>query len=191
MEGQPGIGWGWAIGRYFVLLFVVTGLLLFIDPNYFDLPLGSAQLGMDAKENPTRSVTLLRGLPFATAVTVEGGSGDPIEIVLGSREPNLAVEAEMTDPNGQVIWNKSLRLDTKPGQPGSAIWQSFLIGATEPGTYTLKVRQNAVGKIKVYFFQGPFVARMIILPIGVLLLSLIFSLARPKTRPMELSPTTS
>jgi hypothetical protein len=150
--------------RFLVTTLVVVGAFLLVDPNYFDIPLASALTGLEAKDAPVG--------PFATAVTFEAGQGEPITLVLAGRDAPLQVQGELTAPDGRTAWRDTFSIPHSTGGLLRGNWITRNAPAPVLGTYTLRLSQSQPGRIKVYFFQGPFVARMIALPITMLIINL-------------------
>jgi len=158
MEDRCGTLKYWVIMavKYFFFTILLTIGLVLIDPNYFDVPLGSGEAGLIADQAPPS--------PFATEITFVAPAGDPIQIVMGAKDKPLPIRTELISPKGTSVMDKSMNLTMTSGVTGNPEWKSLLGSAPENGTYTLRITQDAPGRIKVYFFQGPFVVRMYILP---------------------------
>lgn len=153
----------------------LTGILtlgaLLIDPNYFDAPLAVAEAGLPRDKAP--------GGLFATGVTFHAESGYAIQVVLAAKDSPLSLRLEMADPKGQPCLSQSLALTRSGSESGATEWKSLLGATGAPGTYTLTITQDGPGRVTLYFFQGPFVLRMVGLPLlAALLLGVLQKILR-------------
>jgi hypothetical protein len=161
------MSWWRGVLLYILLLVLAVFGLLAIDPNYFDMPLGRAETGLQAPQAPPP--------PFATAVTFDVQRGDAVEISLAAKDAALQIDLEVLGPRGDVVLRGKASLPGPKAGGRSHQWQSFLAPSPDDGQYTLRLTQDAPGRITVYFFQGPFTIRIIGLPFGMaLLLFLIY-----------------
>jgi len=157
-------GWleflGWSALKFLVITIFLVGGMLFVDPFYFDLPLSVAEAGMEPAQAPTP--------PFTTSVTFEASPGEPIKIALGARDAPTRARVEVLMPSGIAAYDSQMEI-SRPDGSGSPRgsrrgWQSFVIGVPESGSYTIRITQQTAGTIKIFLFQGPFVARLVFLP---------------------------
>jgi hypothetical protein len=155
-------GYDWATWLLWtgVKIVVLTGglvvVMLMVDPFYFDQPLAVAEAGLEPAQAPPP--------PFATSVVFGAELGDPVKFALGAREVNTRARVEVLQPSGLTIYDRELEIVKPTVAATRQGWQTFSIGIAESGTYTLRITQQNPGIIKVYLFQGPFLARMIFLP---------------------------
>lgn len=162
---------GWVILRYIVLLIVLTTGMVVIDPNYFQLGIAEGLMGLEDSKAPAT--------PFATEMTFTAAAGDPFKIDLGARQRELRdVRIELLDPDGKTLSDQVKHLLRPPDPNAKPTWLTLYSPAQRNGTYTLRLSQNAAGQAKVYIFQGPFVTRMIYLPIFAAILLFVFDIIR-------------
>lgn len=173
---EPNNGWGvfliWTAIKFVVLTLVLVFVMLLIDPFAFEQPLAVAEAGLEAAKAPSA--------PFTTAVVFSAEPGDPIKFAIGARDANINARIDVISPSGIMIDSRTLQISKPTMAATRQGWQSFSVGVPETGTYTLRITQNYPGLIKVYLFQGPFVARMIALPFFAALMLLLFNLLRRK-----------
>lgn len=173
-EQHPLAFWGLIVVKFFALLFIAGACMLLVDPYYFEFPIAQAEGGLPADKAPPP--------PFATAITFAAEAGQPILIALGARDTSLGmVGAEVTGPDGRVMMQTSLPVNRGSG-PHGADWKEFRSGSPMPGTYTLKLTQQAAGRMAVFFFQGPFIGRLLMLPALTALLLLLLQVAASRAR---------
>lgn len=155
----------WLGLEYLAILLILGGGLVYLDKNYFDFPLGEGELGLTGDQAPKFGT-------FATEIKFEGAKGYAIQIAMKARERGGPATVHLFDPSGIRIFSKTLDLIFNPSLPGNGEWQKLMTPGTGEGTYRLQLIQDFPGKTKVYFFQGPFVHRLIAIPLvaGFLLL---------------------
>ncbi len=144
-----------------------------IDPAYFQNPIGEGELGLLAADGYS--------MPATSEIEVVVDGVDPLQIDLKSADGDFSGTIEVLDPKGQMVLTNqfALRFFPKSFMPNHAKWQTFYAPALTRGTYSLRLTQNTPGKAKIYFYQGPFLVRMAMLPLiaGFFLLVIIFTLA--------------
>lgn len=162
----------WMFLRALAMLFVLVVGFLLIDNHAFELPLTEpCEAGLAANSAPQP--------PFATTIVFSANPGYPIETLLAAKDQSLGnVRVELLGPDGRTCLDCTTDLLRGPSWAGGAQWVSRAGGAPLVGTYTLRITQNEPGRIAVYFFQGPFTARMLVLPAIALVLSLLIHLWR-------------
>lgn len=162
---------GWVVLRYLALVLIVAAGMIAIDPNYFQLGIAEGLMGMEDSKAPAT--------PFATELTFAAAAGDPFKIDLGARHRELRdVRIELLDPDGKTVTDQTSHLLRPPDPNARPTWLSLYSPALRNGTYTLRLSQNEGGQVKVYVFQGPFVTRMVGLPIFTALLLFVFAIIR-------------
>ena len=169
--------WARKIASTFVLtiLMVVGGAI--IDPAYLDNPIGEGDLGVTAEDG--------YDMPATTEISVTADGIDSIRVDLKSELGDFGGELEVLAPDGRMLLRDRYALRKYPAtlMPNPAKWQSFNARNGGKGTYLVRLTQERPGRAKVFFYQGPFVARMLALPFIaafiVLFLSLTFS--KPKS----------
>ncbi|HNW34021.1 MAG TPA: hypothetical protein PKM25_03760 [Candidatus Ozemobacteraceae bacterium] len=162
---------GWVILRYVALLAILAGGMLIVDPNYFQNGIAEGFLGLEAAKAPTS--------PFATELTFPAAAGEPFKVDLGAKQQELRdVRIELLDPDGKPLTDLTTNLLRPPDQNARPTWRTIYVPALRNGTYTLRLSQNAPGQVKAYVFQGPFVTRMVFLPIFAALLLFVFDIIR-------------
>jgi hypothetical protein len=103
-------------------------------------------------------------------------------MVFGARDQSLNAMAELVNPDGNQGLNQPLTL-LRPQTTQKTSWVSLYGATTAIGTYTLRLTQDQPGRIKIYFFQGPFTARMIFLPCLAAIFLFIFQVIRRSRKP--------
>ncbi|EKD84001.1 MAG: hypothetical protein ACD_39C00310G0002 [uncultured bacterium] len=158
------------------ILMVVGGAI--IDPAYLDNPIGEGDLGVTAEEG--------YNMPATTEIAVTADGVDSIRVDLKSELGDFGGDIEVLAPDGRMVLQKQFALRKYPAtlMPNPAKWQSFNAHNSGKGTYLVRLTQERPGKAKVFFYQGPFIARMIALPFIagfiVLILGFTFSKSIPK-----------
>jgi hypothetical protein len=168
------IDWKKWLVLYGFCLVITAGTLLFIDLNYFDYPLGVGEAGLVGTLAP-------QGTPFTTAVQFVARNDFAVDMVMGARDVPLRIKAELLLPDQQVHFARNLELKRSADPGGRAEWQRLRGPAAIPGTFTLRITQDKPGRIAIYLFQGPFVLRLILIPLLVLIPT--FLLGRSWNRP--------
>jgi len=170
--------WTWFLVRAAILCVVLGLLMLFIDPNYFDRPVGTGECGLPADQAPAT--------PFASALLFEARQGPGIQIVLGARDSSLTgVRAELLAPDGTLAMDQVtdlLRVDN------TARWRTLFGTAPLAGSYTLRLTQSMPGRVAVYLFQGTFTERFFVLPAMALGLIALFEVLLGWRRRFRASP---
>ena len=159
------------------LCMVIGGAI--IDPAYLDNPIGEGDLGVTAEEG--------YDMPATTEISVTAGGVDSIRIDLKSELGDFGGEIEVLAPDGRMVLQKRFALRKYPAtlMPNPAKWQSFNAYNGGKGTYLVRLTQERPGKAKAFFYQGPFIARMVTLPFiaGFIVLVLSFTFSKPLPRP--------
>lgn len=146
----------------FVSLFLLTLLMAvggyIIDPAYFQNPLGEGEIGLVAADGYS--------MPATSEIEVVANGVDPLQIDLKSSDGDFSGLIEVVDPAGNMVLSSrfALRFFPKSFMPNHEKWQTFYAPAVKKGTYLLRMTQNTPGKAKIYFYQGPFIVRMLTLP---------------------------
>lgn len=162
---------GWIVLRYIVLVVILTAGMMVIDPNYFQFGIADGFLGLEDSKAPAP--------PFATELTFTAAAGEPFKIDLGARHRELRdVRIELLGPDGKAVTDQTAHLLRPPDPNARPTWFTIFSPALRNGTYTLRLSQNESGQVKVYVFQGPFVVRMVFLPIFAALLLFVFAIIR-------------
>lgn len=144
-------------------LIILTAIMaiggVIVDPAYFQNPLGEGEIGIVAKDGYS--------LPATSEISVVVDGIDPLQIDLSSSEGDFAGELEVISPSGNLVKSErfALRYQPKSFLPNPGKWQTFYAAAKEKGTYLLRLTQESHGKARVFFYQGPFVLRMLMLPV--------------------------
>jgi len=151
--------WKRKIASTFLLtvLLVIGGLT--IDPSYLNNPIGEGALGVVAAEG--------YNMPATTELSFVADGVDPVQIDMKSEEGDFSGEIEVINPDGKLVLNQKFALLRYPATllPNPAKWQTFMSRQTGRGTYLLRMTQKTPGKAKIFLYQGPFVMRMLILPL--------------------------
>lgn len=139
------------------ILMAVGGHL--IDPAYFQNPIGEGEIGMLAKDGYS--------MPVTSEIEVVVDGIDPLQIDLSSAEGDFSGLLEVIDPSNKMVLsgNFALRHFPKSFLPNPGRWQTFYAPAVKKGTFLLRLTQNQPGKARVFFYQGPFMVRMLMLPV--------------------------
>ena len=173
-QQSPLAFWGMILVKFVVLLLLAVLGMLLVDPYYFQFPIAQDEAGLPIDKTLPP--------PFETTITFRADPGYPVMIALGAKDQSLGmVSLEVTGPDGAKTLQGTIPVDRGSG-PHGAEWREMLAGAPIPGTYTLRLRQNLPGRIAVFFFQGPFVARLLMLPALVALLLLLIQVAVGRSR---------
>ncbi|KAF1081375.1 MAG: hypothetical protein GQF41_2181 [Candidatus Rifleibacterium amylolyticum] len=149
------------------ILMVVGGLI--IDQAYLDNPIGEGTLGVTAEEG--------YNMPATTEISVTADGFDSIKIDLKSEVGDFGGDIEVLSPDGHMVFQNRFALRHYPPtlMPNPAKWQTFNIRNVGKGTYLVRLTQERPGRAKVFFYQGPFLARMGILPIIAAFIILVLS----------------
>jgi len=162
---------GWVVLRYIILTTILTAGMLLVDPNYFQKGIAEGFLGLEAAKAPAA--------PFATELTFSAAAGEPFKIDLGAKQQELRdVRIELLDPDGKPVTDQTTSLLRPPDPNARPTWHTIYSPALRNGTHTLRISQSAPGQVKAYVFQGPFVMRMIFLPIFAAILLFVFDIIR-------------
>jgi hypothetical protein len=171
----------------FVSIILLTLLLGFggviIDPSYFQNPIGESETGILADEGYQ--------MPVTTEVEVVADGVDPLQIDLSSIKNDFSGIVEVIDPYGELALTKdfALRYHPKSFLPNHSKWHTFYVPVSKKGAYLLRLTQNAPGKARVFFYQGPFVARIFMLPaIAVFFVGVISVTLAPSKETSEPEP---
>lgn len=150
------------------VLLLIGGLI--VDPSYLNHPLGEDSMGVLAEEGYT--------MPVTTESSFIADGSDAIQIDIKSEKGDFAGDVEIIGPKGEKLLAQRFALRNYPASfmPNPSKWQSFLSRNAGKGTYLLRLTQETPGKAKVFFYQGPFVLRMIILPLIAAFLILVINL---------------
>lgn len=146
-----------------VSLIILTALMaiggVLVDRAYFQNPLGEGEIGILAADGYS--------LPATSEISVVADGVDPIQIDLSSTNGDFSGEIEIIDPDGNLILTNgfALRFQPKSFLPNPGKWQTFYAPMKKKGTYLLRLTQKSHGKTRVFFYQGPFVVRMLMLPL--------------------------
>ncbi len=163
--------------RWVISLVVVTLLLLFIDPQYFDRPLAEGTAGLPASEAPAG--------PFATLVGVEiPDDSQMLSIFLKSRDATVEANVEFLDQQGAVVTSSAFVLAADTPQQ-KVQWTAWNVAPRGAGKHALRLTQNTPGRVAIYFYQGPFWERMLGLPFFLALINLVVLLARHSRKKSE------
>lgn len=156
------------------VILVVGGLI--VDPSYLSNPIGEDLMGVTAEEGFQ--------MPATSESTIIVDGIDPVQIDLKSETGDFSGELEVISPAGRVLFNRRFALRKYPASfmPNPAKWQSFLSPIAEKGHYKVRLTQEQPGRANVFFYQGPFILRMVILPFIAAFFIMIayFTLCRPK-----------
>lgn len=163
--------WKRKIASTFVLTIVLMICGMIIDPSYLNNPLGEGDLGVTAEEGYP--------MPATSEISLVAGADgvDPIQIDLKSEIGDFAGDVELISPQGTLILAKKFALRKYPSSllPNPSKWQTFYAPQAGKGTYLLRLTQDKPGKAKVFFYQGPFILRMVILPLVAAFIMLVIS----------------
>lgn len=163
---------GRAVSLFALTLFMAIGGYL-IDPAYFQNPIGEGEIGLVAADGYS--------LPATSEIEVLVDGVDPLQIDLKSTSGDFSGTVEVIAPNGSMLFTDqfALRFYEKSFLPNHAKWQTFYSSTPQKGTYLLRLTQKEYGKAKIFFYQGPFLFRMLMLPLvaGFFLLVVIFTLS--------------
>ncbi|MDN5280393.1 MAG: hypothetical protein PWR01_4358 [Clostridiales bacterium] len=149
-------------GRFISLIVLTIAMAVggyLVDPAYFQNPLGEGEIGLLAKDGYS--------MPATTEISVVADGVDPLQVDLTSVEGDFSGELEVIDPSGSIIFSDkfALRHHPKSFLPNPSKWQTFYSPTTGKGEYLLRLTQQNPGKARVFFYQGPFVVRMLMLPL--------------------------
>lgn len=149
------------------ILMVVGGLI--IDRAYLDNPIGEGTLGVTAEEG--------YNMPATTEISVTADGVDSIKIDLKSEIGDFGGDIEVLAPDGNMVYQKRFALRNYPPtlMPNPSKWQIFSVRNVGKGTYLVRMTQERPGRAKVFFYQGPFLARMGILPVIAAFIILVLS----------------
>lgn len=151
--------WKRKIASTFLLTVVLVAGGMIVDPSYLNNPIGEGSLGVVAAEG--------YNMPATTEISFVADGVDPVQIDMKSEDGDFAGEIEVIAPNGQLILSQKFALRKYPSTllPNPAKWQKFMSRQTGRGTYLLRMTQDNPGKAKIFLYQGPFVMRMVVLPL--------------------------
>lgn len=149
------------------VILMIAGMV--IDPAYLNNPLGEGDLGVTAEEGYP--------MPATSEISLVADGADPIQIDLKSMVGDFAGDVELISPQGKLLLNQKFALRNYPATllPNPAKWQTFYAPQAGRGTYLLRLTQEKPGKAKVFFYQGPFILRMAILPLVAAFIMLVIS----------------
>jgi hypothetical protein len=155
------------------ILMIIGGLI--VDPSYLNNPIGEDIMGVSADEGFS--------MPATTESSVVADGIDPIQIDMKSEQGDFAGDIEVVGADGKILFSNRFALRKYPSGflPNPAKWQSFLSPTAGKGTYRIRMTQEKPGRAKVFIYQGPFLLRMLILPIVAALLILILSVTLTKS----------
>ncbi len=167
-------GWAgflvWTGVKITLVTVALVVIMTMVDPFYFDQPLAVAEAGMEAGQAPPP--------PFATSVVFTAELGEPLKVALGARDAGTRARVEVLQPSGFAAYDRQLEIRKPTTMASRQGWQAFSVGVPETGTYTIRVTQDTPGMIKIYLFQGPFLARMFFLPVFAAFLVLVIAFLR-------------
>ncbi len=170
--------WKRKVASTFVLTIILIVGGLVVDPAYLNNPIGEGGLGVVAAEGFP--------MPATTELSLVANGVDPIQVDLKSDEGDFGGEIELISPAGKLVLAKEFALRKYPTSflPNPAKWQTFMARQVGPGTYLLRLTQKNPGKAKAFIYQGPFVLRMVILPLIAAFIMLVLSFTfAPKGEP--------
>lgn len=161
--------WKRKVATTFVLTIILMVGGMIVDPAYLNNPLGEGELGVTAEDG--------YAMPATSEISLVADGVDPIQIDLKSEQGDFSGEIELVSPQGNLLLTRDFALRKYPATflPNPAKWQSFLSPQAGRGTYLLRLTQKQPGKAKVFFYQGPFVLRMAILPLIAAFIMLVAS----------------
>lgn len=158
------------------IILVIGGLI--VDPAYMNNPIGEDLMGVTAEDGYP--------MPATSESTLIADGIDPIQIDLKSELGDFAGEVEVLAPDGRILLSKRFALRKYPSSfiPNPSKWQSFLAPSAGKGSYKVRLTQEQPGRAKVFFYQGPFLMRMLILPLiaAFLILVINFTVAKPPAK---------
>jgi len=161
------------------ILIIIGGII--VDPAYLDNPIGEGELGVIAEEG--------YDMPATTEIAVTADGIDSIKVDLKSAIGDFGGDLEILAPDGNMVLRNRFALRKYPStlMPNPAKWQSFNARNSGKGTYLIRLTQERPGRAKVFFYQGPFVARMLALPFiaAFIIVILGFTFSKPKTLPIS------
>lgn len=168
------------IGKKLVIILslsIFLGLLGYsIDHAYFEYPLGTGTVGITAKDG--------NQFPATSEISFETKGSDVIQLDLSAKENDLEGEIEVIDPQGQTCLSTKFKVKKYPSGflPNPGKWQSFFIRNSKVGEYKLRLTQNKHGEINTYFYQGPFILRLALLPFLAIFVYFLFSFTFEKKK---------
>lgn len=167
-----------------LFVFITVGLafaMIMIDPYYFDYQIGSALAGLDKSQAPAQK--------FTTSVTFKAKEQEPILLVFGARDKEITAQVDVVSPTNVCVYRNILQIPKPPQiSIGRSGWCEVFVPSITNGTYTLYITQEEPTYIKVYVFQGPFILRLVMLPIfSLILIFAYFAIKRAKLKRAALS----
>lgn len=173
--------WVGRIVAVFALTIILTISGRIIDPAYFENPLGEGVVGIKAEEN--------YDLPATSEIAVMVDGQDPLRIDFVARTTDISGTIEVLAPDGSMVFSDRLALRHYPNtfMPNHARWQTFNVPARKKGQYSLRLTQEQFGEARVFFYQGPFVMRLLVsVPLVAAFLVLVVSVTISKKPEPEL-----
>lgn len=169
-----------AIGKKILIILslsVFLGILGYsIDHAYFEYPLGTGTVGITTKDG--------NQFPATSEITFTAKDLDVIQVDLSAKTNDLEGEIEVIGPQGNVCLSTGFKVKKYPSGflPNPGKWQSFFIQNSKVGDYKLRVTQNKHGEINAYFYQGPFILRLLLLPFLAIFVYFLFSFTFEKNK---------
>lgn len=146
-----------------ILLVIILTIMLgiggyAIDHAYFQKPLGEGEIGLAADEGYS--------MPATSEISVVAGETDPLQVELTSKKEDFSGQLEVLGPDDSLVLNENfaLRYQPKSFLPNPDKWETFYTPTPQKGTYRVRITQDSPGKAKIFFYQGPFWTRMLMLP---------------------------
>lgn len=156
----------------------LTILILFsclsIDASYLNNPIGYENIGIVSSDGIP--------LPATNEVSFVADGIDPIQIDLKSTSGDFAGQIMVSDPDGRNVFQKDYALKYYPTTlfPNPTKWKTFMVPYKKPGVYRVFMSQDMFGKADIYMYQGPFVARILFLPLFAILVYIMVSVTFAK-----------
>lgn len=149
------------------VIMIVGGLI--VDPSYLNNPVGEGSLGVVAAEG--------YAMPATSELSLVANGVDPIQIDIKSEDGDFAGEVELISPQGKLLMSSKFALRKYPSSfmPNPSKWQTFMSRQAGPGTYLLRLTQEQPGKARAFIYQGPFIVRMLLLPLIAAFIMLVLS----------------
>ena len=162
-------------GRFVSVIVITLCIGIFgrmVDPAYFQYPIGEGYVGLSLEEAEEYT------FPATTEIQVMAGGQDPLRIDIAAKEKNITGELEIIGPDDEAITSQKIasRYYPRTVMPNPSRWTTFNTRARDKGYYKVRLTQEQAGKVKIFFYQGPFTQRMLMLPVGGMFVVLIISL---------------
>ncbi|MGM0598879.1 MAG: hypothetical protein ACQETH_03570 [Candidatus Rifleibacteriota bacterium] len=174
---------GW-FGRIImvIILTIMLGMVGYIiDHAYFQKPLGEGEIGLAADEG--------YAMPATSEISVVAVETDPLQLDLSSKKEDFSGIVEVVGPDDSVIFteNFALRYQPKSFLPNPDKWETFYLPTPQNGTYRVRITQDSPGKARIFFYQGPFWTRMLMLPFIAVFIVVIISITLAPSKEVESS----